>query len=400
MRISHLRQREPIEQIVADTLSKFWTSRFQSDYSADFSSAPPSANSTPWVCNAWLNIIFPPNARQDAFEPILREYSRSTVAWRRPLQKLYVRLATHRSLAKLLGHGTMNLNRVLPDQEDTIVVPGNNKVRILMRAQGCCYGLLKRDFPRERYLCELDARTAAFAAGVQVPALLERNDAAGWFREAYIAATPINRLASSEDQAQAAQEAAASLSQLTLGSRETISTAAYIDRCVTFAKTSLAGNELFTSNIERLLQSLLAHLSERIRRDGASELTTSATHGDFQPANILVNDQTWIIDWEYAARRQADFDAITYMSGARSPSGLAARLASLVARLSPEQEALVTAFGRPGIDWRHADERQSAVDIYLLEELCFHIQENDNPIFRKLNHGFDEFVNELEAWLA
>ena len=400
MRISHLRQREPVEQIVADTLSKFWTSRFHSDYSADFSRAPQSATSTPWVCNAWLNIIFPPNARQEAFEPILREYSRSTVAWRRPLQKLYVRLATHKYLAKLLGHGTMNLNRALPDQEDTIVVPGNNKIRILMRNQECCYGLLKHEFPKERYLCELDARTEAYGVGVQVPALLERNDAAGWFREAYIAATPINRLATSEHQLQAAKKAAASLSRLTLSSRQTIPTAVYVDRCVTFAKSSVARNELFTATTERLLQSLLAHLAERIKRDGATELMTSATHGDFQPANILVNDETWIIDWEYAARRQADFDAITYLSGARSPSGLAARLSSLVTGLTPEQEALVTAFGRPGIDWNKADERNIAVHIYLLEELCFHIQENDNPIFRKLNHGFDEFVKELEAWLV
>ena len=409
MRISHLREREPIDEIVAATLSKFWSRQFGGDYSAKFAPARAAKHrrqaanptATTWICNSWLNVIFPLNATTQAFEPISREYARSTIAWRRPLQQLYVRLATTPRWGRLFGHGRMMLNREIPDQSDTIVVPGNSKIRILKRGQGCCFGLLKSNFPSARYLNELDARQSAADHGVQVPPILERNDQQGWFQEKYIAATPINRLPDPLERQAAIERAATNLSPFIANTSKTVPTAEYVHRCIDLAQHLMDANSLLTTDRRRLLKSLLSHLSERVFNENHTALITSETHGDFQDANVLVDDDhTWIIDWEYSSRRQTGFDAITSMTQARSPVGLAQRLQDFVAGTDETQLEVVRALNSPGIDWHIESQRRFAINLYLIEELVFHLQENDNPIFRKLNHGFEPFVCELEAWLA
>jgi aminoglycoside phosphotransferase len=402
MRISYLRQREPIDQIVESTLSRFWTSRFGEECVARWQpDKSRSADTNTWICNAWLNVIFPWYVHHDAFEPIYREYSRSTVAWRRPFQKLYVQLATTHTFARWLGHGTMSVNRVLPDQEDTIVVPGNSKLRVLVRNQDRCYGLLKEGFPADRFVHELDTRTAAANVGVHVPQLLERHDDQGWFCEQYVAATPVNRL--SDDQAQqfAVVEAAQNLRLLVDATAETTSLAAYVEDCVSQAQTQLESNPLIDDETKQQLRGQLAELQQRVLLDAPDELPTALAHGDFQPANILVNSSgVWIIDWEYAQRRQVGFDAVTYISGSRSPAGLATRLLTLARGPAAKQNTIVAALGLPSQEWYSAGSRTRVLNLFLIEELCFHLHENNNPLFRCLNHGFQRFVDELQAWLT
>ncbi len=60
MKVSQLRQREPIDDIVASTLSRFWSARYGDSFSADWHPRHGDRTAIPWTCNAWLNVIFPP----------------------------------------------------------------------------------------------------------------------------------------------------------------------------------------------------------------------------------------------------------------------------------------------------------------------------------------------------
>ena len=58
---------------------------------------------------------------------------------------------------------------------------------------------------------------------------------------------------------------------------------------------------------------------------------TAQSHGDFQPANILiptVSDQrnVYLIDWEYTDKRCRWYDAMVFVLNSRSPIGLAGRV--------------------------------------------------------------------------
>ncbi len=295
----------------------------------------------------------------------------------------------------------MHVNRRLPEQEDTVIVPGNNKLRIMQRLRGRCYGILKDQFPPDRFLRELDARTTASKAGVHVPQLLERNDKEGWFCEQYIAATPINRLAESGGEQTAILRAAVDLGQLLQATAGTEQMDCFVDGRVAEMKNQIEDNRLIEKTNKTRLRFLTDQLAQRTLDGPLIQVTTALTHGDFQAANVLVeNGNIWIIDWEYASRRSADFDLLTYITGARSPTGLAQRLIQLTEQPDADQRRMFDVMKVSQFDWTDRSSRQCALNLFLLEELSFHLHENDNPLFVRLNHGFHSFVEELSAWLA
>ena len=56
-------------------------------------------------------------------------------------------------------------------------------------------------------------------------------------------------------------------------------------------------------------------------------ITLALSHGDFQAANILSEDEKiWLIDWEYAAIRSIYFDSLCMRVNSRFHKGLARRL--------------------------------------------------------------------------
>lgn len=113
---------------------------------------------------------------------------------------------------------------------------------------------------------------------------------------------------------------------------------------------------------------------------------TALTHGDFQPANILVNREgTWLIDWEYSARRQAGYDALVFVLRSRFPAGLATRWRGMVDESDSMQPLSLADW--PGLNWQDASWRRVHGWLFLLEELALHLEENANPCFHSLGEG-------------
>ncbi|MBM4029621.1 MAG: hypothetical protein FJ280_30120, partial [Planctomycetes bacterium] len=131
---------------------------------------------------------------------------------------------------------------------------------------------------------------------------------------------------------------------------------------------------------------------------GGRRITTALTHGDFQPANILAaGEGTWLVDWEYADRRQAGYDGLVFGLAARFPRGLAGRLADFVTHGWPAA-APGGAADWPGLTLTDRETRRLHAALFGLEELALHLEENAQPVFTRPGEGLLILLQELTAW--
>ena len=125
-----------------------------------------------------------------------------------------------------------------------------------------------------------------------------------------------------------------------------------------------------------------------------SAIVTSQSHGDFQPANVLVTEQGgWLIDWERTDKRQIAYDALVYTLNSRMPQGLAHRVETALAMDGgPEATVLRT---WPGMDWSNRHYRRTVLLLFLMEEMVFHLAENSTPVFFRLGSGLKRICSEM-----
>ena len=111
---------------------------------------------------------------------------------------------------------------------------------------------------------------------------------------------------------------------------------------------------------------------------------TALTHGDFQPANLLAEgERTWIIDWEYAERRQAGYDKLVYGLNVRHPEGFKQRLV-LYIQQGFDERICQKGIEWPGLVWYKPEARRQQALLFGLEELSLCLEENLNPCFFQL----------------
>jgi len=395
MRISLLLQREPFDVILEETLSTFLESWRGQAHEVRWYNGRPDLDAIgrcgqqPWLCNIYLNAIFVPEAEPAVFDPIRREFARSVVWWRRPAQRAYIALAISRPGARWLAQAGVGISPALPDAGQLLIVAGNHKIRLLDRATGVVYGILKSGFPPDFMQRELATRQQATELGLPVPPLEAVAEDGAWFRESYVSGTPINRLADAAVAQRAVADVAYALHRLLRHTMQEQLLSEYVERLAAQARAHIAANHLLSEGQRRsLLQAVDCLLTQlnALRSAIGGRILTSLTHGDFQPANILVSqDGVWLIDWEYSARRQAGYDALVFALRSRFPAGLAARLQRIVGEGDSTQPLSLADW--PGLNWQDASWRRVHGWLFLLEELALHLEENANPCFHRLGDG-------------
>ena len=423
MRMSLLLEREPFGDILTETLTPFWSRLLGQQMQIDWWWNPPrrqlSGNDAGgrWLCNVYLNAIFPMGINGLALEPIRREFSRSVVAWRRPLQQAYVALALAPRSARWFTHALLQVAPVVESIRRQVIVPGNNKIRILDRQTETVYGVLKAGFSRDRFSAEIRAREQAESLGIPVPQLAATDVAAGWFREQYVVGTPLNRLSCRQTITSITQRAAGSLQRLAEETRQKTILCDYVDALqasigrhlnavLTLENlTQTKSGTQFQASVHGRAVTAREKLARQVLSGRSADATidTVQTHGDFQPANILVGeDEFWIIDWEYAARRQALYDTFVFHCQSRhsqigSGCGLAARLREFV---NSGWERLVNAENPPPVhtDIGDRSRRRRHAALFLLEDLDVRLAENTYPRLTALNRGLRQLLNEIESW--
>jgi hypothetical protein len=133
--------------------------------------------------------------------------------------------------------------------------------------------------------------------------------------------------------------------------------------------------------------------------DCGNRLATVLAHGDFQPANILVDaDRLWLIDWEYSGRRQAAYDELTFILGSRFTRGLGGRWQRMITQGIPEGGRWPD-FSCSANDWQDSRHRLLYGSLFLLEELALRLEENNNPFFVQLDTGLNILHQEISHCL-
>lgn len=402
MRISVLQQREPFGAILEATLAEFCRQVFNRPATVQWcehgSARAGAANGGQlWLCNPYLNAIFVPEANRAIFDPIRREFARSVVAWRRLAQRAYVHMSLSRAGAPFAAQASLCITPGLPNAEQLLIIPGNHKIRVLDYASQSVYGIVKQGFSADFMQRDIEARRTAEALGLPVPALQQVGETGLWFKERYLSGTPINRLASDGERKAAEHTAVAALQHLLEATLHEERIEDYVARQAATARALIASSHLLSiaqrdsllSVIDQIQGLVAAHQQALV-----GKIHTALTHGDFQAGNILQNqDGTWLIDWEYSARRQSGYDALVFALGARAPQGLAQRVQALLAGDEADQASILNTWR--GLDWHNRQTRQVYLAIFLLEELALHLEENANSFFLHPSESFLILAREL-----
>ena len=410
MRISLLLQREPFGEILCRTLERFLAGQDDRKYSVRWHPRRPafsgmfgrparsSDSESPqrWLCNGYLNAIFLPRPSRSDLEPIVREFSRSVSARRRLLQRAYVGLATHSLGALLAADAYLEIAPPVRGAEHWLIVGGNHKLRILNRQAGKAVAILKEGFDARRLKNEIAVRRLAERAGLPVPAIIRVGEDETWFEERYVTGTPLNRLADPREADRAVMSAGKSVARFSLDSLEESSVADYSAPLLADCRRGVGDSTPIgarqRAGVERCLEALERKLARHARRS----VWTGLAHGDFQPANILEDGgNVWLIDWEFAGRRQLGHDALVYALGVRHAAGLADRLGKFVEH--PVSDPLLKEW--PGATWENRDDRELSALILALEELTLWLEENSNPCLFAVHAARSALVEEVERWL-
>lgn len=321
MRASELMKQENFGEILAETMSRFFSLHFGGEWIVSWNGTADGKGSQRWLVNTFINAVFVPGIDQRALEVVRREFGTSVVAWKRPLQRGYFRMATSRT-ARLMAQASVMVNRSVPQADRWLIVPSTHKVRFIDSAARVSYCCRKSKSDPGHFRREMDARRFAEQHSVPVPHM---NDVLSddCLAEPMIAGTPLNRLTSSYEQGDGLRLAFSALERLYEATRRTVTLSDYTARVASQIKAAAAGlPTILSSEVVDLADGLRELLGET---GEAVELVRS--HGDFQPGNILYDrGQVWLIDWEYSKERSAVFDRLTYELRARFSSGLGERI--------------------------------------------------------------------------
>lgn len=408
MRISFLLEREPFGQILESTLTRYWRGRYGVDFRVRWYARRPNLwamsarGEQAWLGNIFLNAIFAPGLDRYAFDPIRCEFARSVVGWRRPFQAAYVSAAVSPLGAWSLAQVGLGICPAVPDASTQLIVAGNHKVRILDHRAKIAYSIVKDGFDPSFMAREIETRKAARSAGVPVPATIAVGADGTWFSEEYIRGTPLNRLSDREEAREATSQAARVLNAFLQANCREEDLDEYLRTLGNEIRQLVWEVRALPERAQQALVNLTEALVERALRlkgAGSGPILISLAHGDFQPANILIEGgRLWIIDWEYAKWRHLGYDALVFGLRARFPVGLAGRLSGFVARGQRALDHLpLTAPSEAW--WELRDGRLLGATIFALEELQLHLWENANPMFTRFGRGLELLSREISQWV-
>jgi len=368
VRTEELRWREDFETILAATLERGWSSWLGKPVRVSF---PPRRGEQIWREQPLLSALYTRGVSKAVRRYLADSFRYTAVTWRAPAQWLLGTALASGPALQLRAKATLSVSPAIPGSGEQIVIPGNQRVRIVDFGRSRCRVMIKEGF---------DPRAIATEAGVRGPGRsgpfnpLSAVDPEGrWFEEPLISGFNLARCPPWHNRRALMASAFGKLLAWTATSMEEVDAEAYA--------TSQA------ERVRELLVRVVEFYDEPSHADGvesrlvgwidrAAALGRARTcigHGDFQAANLMFDTrrgEVIIADWEYSARRYEHADLLRWGLGAGSPPGLAERVERFLqtAELSDVGEHLPRRTDRA---WRDA-----ASALFLLEELIRVLEES------------------------
>ena len=153
---------------------------------------------------------------------------------------------------------------------------------------------------------------------------------------------------------------------------------------------------VYTRTERNQIYFLINKLDEQLADSGIQMVNTVQSHGDFQPANILIaaeggKSKLYLIDWEYSERRSQFYDALVFAVQARFPLGLALRFKNFI---SGEHQNLSWCGYSSLTEWM--------VVLFLMEDLLVRLEELYIPDLKQKCEGLSQWMREVDQmkWLS
>ena len=395
MRISLLQKREPFGEILVETMRTYWLRRYDREHKLRWFGRNPGAGTMrsvgwqPWCGNIYLNYLATPDVPVEAFENLRDEYARSHSAWRRFLQGAYVGLATGR-FRNRLAQVALGVCPDVPDANETILLGGNRRLRLINPARKTSSVILKHRFPAA-YI-EEDVRIRQEQKLEFAPRMLAADAKAGWYDEEYVVGVPANRLERGLREA-AGEEA---IEQLRRGLIEPTQRECdahdHLDRRFEeIGKLVERGRGHLSNPVGDLIAQLRETGGKLLGR--GSKVPLSVSHGDFQEGNVLRrSDGVTVIDWESVTERHAAYDLLVFELKCRQGPDWSERLRSWVEEGGQRSDSW------PGAG-KSRVERGVAGLFFLLEELLYVVSELAEVDFLKPLHDLEPLFERFQVGL-
>lgn len=397
--MSELIPRESFGVLLEDALIRFFASKGQdckvswiSELSKD--KILRKSGSQLWIGNIYTNAIFTPDCDRMVYEPLYREFSRSITVWKTLFQKMYVFLAFSKFSSMYMSHNGFVIQPAINDCQSKIIIPGNHKIRILDFLEKKCYSVMKKGYSKERFVEELKNRKLCETFGVPIPTVTDSCIDRQIMCEEIIVGTPLNRLPV-KTQRGYLQKALFTIGEMTRNTSKSIDCATYLKEieCKVDELISKCANvnvEL-VNGVKKNAESLL-RVAHSLKTEN---ITIALSHGDFQPANILCeNNAVWLIDWEYSGMRQDCFDRLVYNLKSRAPANLADRVTEILS-VKLSEDKCVTYFGAV----LSQEQISFRIILFLLEELMIRLYENTFIFITVTDSGLSVYVREVQKFL-
>ena len=398
LKLDELMQREDFQDIFSKTLKRYLVKKKQ--WNGDiFWGVKPRRKALNFLVNGRINIIFPPNLSATDIRTFAAEYSYNKNIFVWFAQSLYVYLSSTKLFREAFVSGKLSIQPCPDDFSDICILPGNHSIRIINMKLHNCIVLLKFGFRLDKLKNAINVRTSY--PDLPGPKINSWSFDEGWYQEDRIAGLPIDRVSSQSDRAIALETAYSFLTKLRKDTNEQVSIPHWARNKSDEIDVALDWlPDCYGEKIRNRVKALKSWLLESVDSYPLpnKELDISTTHGDFQPANILVpltprKEKVYLIDWEYSGVRCSHYDPCVYHLNARSPAGLAKRAGQLFGNADLLAEVIASV----GLKQEVAFDNNLLLITFLIDELLFRINDANVPNLKKPSNGLKIFLDEV--WL-
>ena len=381
-----MQRREDFEGVFAASLSAFlaqyvnWRGAVK----------PPTAKGLVFRQNAWLNVVYPAGLGHRHIVPLTREFGYAGSPLRRWLQAAYVALATRAPFERLFSPAVFTLTNAPEALSCWVFMPGNHTIRAIDTANNISIVFPKKGFDPQFFV--QDAKMRQQFGFLPAPKLLEVQE--GWFKEERVIGLPLNRVADAAQRRSALAVAISALTQLRAATAQEVDLHAWateLDQQIS-ALVAKTGDGL-AAETSRAIAAVQTGVQPILGRAEAQNISICQSHGDFQPANILVApQQVYLIDWEYSAPRMAHYDFLVHITQSRFASGLGARLHTELARRMQENGLNGWGAAQPGYV-------PVLFALFILEDLLLKLAENAAPAILAKGLFLDPWLEEVAPFV-
>lgn len=349
MRILLLEEREDFDKILKETLEN-----------TTFFKNREGKKKEKYFINKYLNFIATNRLSGNVFQTLVNEYSSSLIWWKKGMQLIYVKLAISMVFRGFFAQRSMMLSE---DFKNYLILGGNHRLRLFYGELKDSIVILKSGENQKFMKNDIAIRTENNLS--YAPKIFDsEND---WLREEYFNGIPFNRIESEERKGNLRDVIINNhLEELLLPNLRQIPLNDYI-QLIENEVSELIIDENITAKkeVSILIQKVFRILFMKL---SSNTVKISWSHGDFQPANILVNNHNYkVIDWEASNKRFYLYDVFTLFSKIRSNISLTKAIENY--------KNVDKSFDK--INKRTEEE----IILLLIEELRFHVNEEFSKNF-------------------